>query len=350
MFRNDHGSTIVAIVIIVFILNLTFAVFYYTSSNTTQKTGLSKSKTTALNVAEAGKERLYGEIRWGIYKPKNYKESVYNLHPFENGKFSVTCSSTTNLDTIWVTSSGFVHDLISKISVVAEFLPDFIIPFPPVKGAITARNSIIVKGNIEVDGRDYDSTGILAGNGVYGVSTSGYLSVEGSSTVGGNGELPVDKKLIDSLRGIVSEEHMPVSASLSSPEAFLGLPHGALDSYKINNLNTPFQGLVYLTQDYVGPVHFGESEGILIVHNAYKSAELQITDGKFKGLIICDRMAKISGNAEILGAVVTLTDGEVSTFGTGTATIKYSSQVLASLNSYCKNLMKKVSEISWKEL
>ncbi|HLV31837.1 MAG TPA: hypothetical protein VKY57_09735, partial [Chitinispirillaceae bacterium] len=130
MFRNDHGSTIVAIVIIVFILNLTFAVFYYTSSNTTQKTGLSKSKTTALNVAEAGKERLYGEIRWGIYKPKNYKESVYNLHPFENGKFSVTCSSTTNLDTIWVKSSGFVQDLISNIDVMAELLPNFTISFP----------------------------------------------------------------------------------------------------------------------------------------------------------------------------------------------------------------------------
>lgn len=350
MLKNDKGATIIAILIIVFILNLTFAVFYYTSSNTTKKTGLSKSKTSALNIAEAGKERLYGEVRWGIYKPKQYKESVYTLCPFENGKFSVTCSSTVNIDTIWVRSRGFVGKLTSAIDVIAELIPDIKFGFPPVKGAITARNSIIVKGNIEVDGRDYDSTGNLTGNGVYGVSTCGYLSVDGSSTVGGNGEEPVNKSLIDSLRGIVSEEHSSVTVSLYSPEAFLGLPPGALDIYKETSLTTPVRGLVYLTQNYVGPVHFGESEGILIVHNAFKTAELQITDGKFKGLIICDRMAKISGNAEIYGAVVTLTDGEVSTFGTGTAVIRYSSQILSDLNNYCKNMRKKVNEISWKEL
>ena len=168
--------------------------------------------------------------------------------------------------------------------------------------------------------------------------------------MGGNGVAPLSKHGFEDIRSLVSEENASVEQFFASPEAFLGLPEGALDEYKSSSLNTPFHGLIYLTQDYVGPVHFENSSGILIVHNQYKDAELQITNGVFKGLIITDKMAKINGNAVVLGGVVTLCEGEVSTFGTGTAVIRYSSQVLSNLSKYCENLKRKVEQISWEQV
>jgi len=181
------------------------------------------------------------------------------------------------------------------------------------------------------------------------LSTCGLLSLEGSATIGGNGVVPVDNKGLEAVDSLVAQQNASVSSIFDSPEAFLGLPDGTLEQFKTATLTTPFNSLVYITQDYVGPVDFGNSSGILVVHNQFKTSELQITTGVFKGLIICDRMARISGNAEIIGAVVTLSDAEVSTFGTGTAIIKYSRPVLEKLTDYCRNFKKRVVEIAWEE-
>ncbi|MFW6244574.1 MAG: hypothetical protein ACOC36_01675, partial [Fibrobacterota bacterium] len=107
----------------------------------------------------------------------------------------------------------------------------------------------------------------------------------------------------------------------------------------------------------VGPLHFGSvSSGILIVNNSTKTAELRANTGMFKGIIIVDKTAKLNGNAKILGAIVTLTDGSVeyvddgTSYFTGTADIRYSSRVLKNLGKYCDNLLRDVRELSWKEL
>ena len=351
MVRNEKGSAIVAVFTIAIILNIALLAFHYSVKNTTKKSGIRKTKTSVLNIAEAGKEHLYGQVGWGMFKPKaDTMVSAFSNKPFKNGSFSVACSANTTIDTIFVRSTGREREFASTIECIAALSPDITIPIPPIRGAITARSNIIIKGNIEVDGRDYDSSNVLIGPGLFGVSTCMSLSVEGSATVGGNSVAPVSKQSIESVFTTVAQESAPINGSFDSPEAFLGLPPGSLDQYKVSTLTTPFNGLVYLTDDYVGPVQFENSSGVLIVHNKFKTSELQITNGSFKGLIICDRMAKVNGDAQILGAVVTLCDGEVSTFGNGTAVIRYSSYVLSNLNKFCNNLKKKVSEVSWKEL
>ncbi len=348
---NNRGSSLIFVVSLAVLLNIVFASIYFTVNRTQKSTSEKKNHTSTLTLAEAGKEKLYGEISQKTFIPTpDTRIDAYSNFTFGKGSFSVNCLGNTALDTVWIESTGKENTSISTINVIAAIQPDVNIAAPPVRGAVMARSNIIVKGNINIDGRDHDTNGVVINTGVYGVSTCQTLSVQGSSTIGGNGLAPVDKNTIDPVRSTVAEENAPVSGLFQSPEAFLGLPPGALDNYKVSSLTTPIHGIVYLTNDNVGPVHFGDSYGILIVHNSSKSAELHITDGNFKGLIITDLMAAINGNTLVIGAVTTLNDGEVSTFGTGTADILYSSYVLNNLNKYCPNIKKKITELSWKEV
>jgi hypothetical protein len=347
---NNNGSTLIAVVIIAIVLNIALAVFFFSTKNTTKSAGTKRIKVTAFNIAEAGKEDLYSQVSWRKYTPKaDIVETVFSGHPFQSGAYTVSCRSNTLHDTLWVTSKGVMNNDSTIIETVAWLRPDITVNFPPILGAITSRSRITVKGNIEIDGRNYDTSNTLIDAGIYGISTCDSMLLSGSATVGGNGVAPVNDKNLTAVQETVADEKIPIDGRFASPEAFLGVPAGSLNDYVVSSLTTPFSGLYYLKEPYVGPVHFGKSYGILIIHNEYKDAELQIVDGTFCGLIITDRMAKISGNAVILGAVVTLCEGEVSTFGTGTAVIRYSKLALQSLSAYCSNLRKKVQEVSWKE-
>jgi hypothetical protein len=347
---NSKGSTLIFVLSLAVILNIVFASVYFTINHTQKATGIKRVQVSALSLAEAGKEKIYGAITQKIFIPiPNTRVNVYTDEHLNKGTFTVSCSSNTALDTVWIESQGQENASLSMVNVVASIRPDINLPAHPVRGAVTARNTIIVRGNINVDGRDHDTDGVLTGAGVFGVSTCGLMDVEGSATVGGTGVAPVNRFNVTPVRTKISEENVPVTSSLNSPEEFLGLAVGALDKYKTAMLTTPVEGIVYDTIS-AGPVHFDSSYGLLIVHNSSKSAELQINTGYFKGLIITDLMGKISGNAKIVGAVVTLNDGEVSTFGTGTADVLYSSYVMENLSKYCKNIKKKVTEISWEEI
>jgi hypothetical protein len=62
-------------------------------------------------------------------------------------------------------------------------------------------------------------------------------------------------------------------------------------------------------------------------------------------------MDKMNGNITVVGAVVCLADFTgAKLFGNGSATVKYSSQVLNNLNKFITDSDKSVKEVSWKEL
>ena len=347
MLRDNRGSALISVMFLAIVLNVVFMIAYMSISRTQKAAGNKRITTTALTVAEAGKEKLYGEITCKAFTPTaGTRVAAYTNYPLNNGTFSVSCSSNIKLDTIWVESVGMVNSVISRINVVAALVSEVNLSSPAaVTAAITARSNVDLLGNINVDGRDHDTNAVVTGGGVFGVSTCKTLSVGGRSSIGGNGIAP-GKKGADPG---TYEENVVVTSKFNSPEEFLGLPAGALDKFKTTSLTTPFNGIVYLTGNFHGPVHFGNSSGILIVHNAFTNAQLHINNGSFKGLIIIDQMDKINGTATILGAVATLCTGAVSTFGNGTAEVLYSSYVLNNLSNYCTNVNKKLTEVSWKE-
>jgi hypothetical protein len=351
MLKNQRGSAMVTVIALAVILNITLLVFFFTTRHTSKVSGERRENVTSLNIAEAGKERLFGQVRQRLLNPAaNEHATPYADVTFEHGKYTVTYTSNAAIDTLRIRSIGSETTSRSTIDVVAAVAPDFPINFPPVRGAVTARSRITVKGNITIDGRDYDTNNVLVGNGTFGVSTCDSVFMDGSADIGGAGVAPVGQKNFDPVRTTITQEKAPVTAAFNSPESFLGIAAGALDEYKSSDGTLgEFRGLIYKTCD-VGPVHFGNSYGVLIVHNTAKTAELMANNGTFRGLIITDRMGKITGNAVIIGAVVTICEGEVATFGTGSAVIHYSSQVLLNLNKYLTNIKRRVTQVSWKEV
>jgi hypothetical protein len=353
MKPNERGSVMVMVLAIAIILNITLLAFFFTTRHNNKTSSTRKLDITALNIAEAGKEHFYAQVINNVCIPlRDSAATWFSQEPFKSGNYTVSYRSNGWADTLWVNSKGVENNAESVIDVMVKVNPYLAINSPPIRGAITARSRVEVTGNIEIDGRDHDTLCNLNGKpGVFGVSTCDSLHLQGNSKVGGAGYAPRRSNQFDAIRPYASQEKAPTSALFDSPEAFLGLPAGSLDVYKSDNPDIPkdFRALIYKTCD-AGPVQFGSSGGILIVHNSTKTAKLTINTGEFRGLIIADDFDKISGNVTIHGAIVALKDSTVIVDGVGNGNICYSSDILLHLSSYCNNFKKSVTELLWKEM
>jgi len=358
MQKKNSGATILFVLVIAVILNLLIGAVVFSSRYTIKLSGQKRERISALNIAEAGKEHFYAKLIYENFIPAaNSDIIIYDNVPFTTGFYTVRCSTGTNIDIMSVWSYGKERETTVNIKVVVTKQRKLQLNTITnrIPAAITARSYVELIGNVDVDGRDYDSLNNLVGSGKYGAYTCCIVNVNGNSVIGGNGLAPVGNGVFNSnstIRHTVSSENVAIIPEFNSPEAFLGLSEGSLDDYKVapGDFAVPFKGLIYVTGSIQNPVHFGESRGILIVHNSAKTAKIATNKGNFKGLIICDVMDKINGNAEIIGAIVTLSTSTSSTFGNGNADVHYSKQVLDNLSNYCENVPWKIKELSWQEL
>lgn len=355
MLLNNRGSSLIFVVSLAIILNIVFVLVYMTVSTTQKRTGVKRLNTNSIFLAEAGKEKLYADINTStISLTPNQRKNIYTDYSLGTGTFSVSCSTNAAVDTAWIESWGKDQTSETGIGVVAAISSDAIFNPVPVVAAVTSRPSVDCKGSIDVDGRDYDSTGTVLKDpkGVNAISTCGTLSVGTATGLCGNNYC-VPKKPSASELDIVSDQGVAVSSVLASPEAFLGVASGALNKYKIaeSAMTYPFHGVRYI-ESTAGPLHIGGSSGVLIIHSAMKNASLQINGtGTFKGIVIVDEMDKMNGNITVVGAVACLADfAGAKMFGNGSAYVKYSSQVLNNLNKFITDGDKSVKELSWKEL
>ncbi len=350
--QNKSGTAMVFVLVVAVIGGIVMASFFFTSRLTIKKSGNRRAKVGALNIAEAGKETFYAKLLndQSFTLQPNASVMVYTDEVFGNGTYSVKCITNADINRVTVQAWGREGANCVKLEVEAEVTPTAPLNFPTnIGGLITSRYSVDLTGNVTVDGRDYDSLGNLVGNGGYGVYTCMNMNINGSAVVGGNGVAPVAKGAIAPVRSSVCYEMAPITSSYSSPEAFLGVPVGSLDRFKVSALPASFEGIVYIDGDCTSN-DIGNSAGILIIHNSTSTAQLHLNKGTFKGLIICDVMDKSNGNFSTLGAIVALGTSKNSKFGNGNAVLRYSSQVLSNLDYYCKNVQKMLSELSWKEM
>lgn len=355
VLASQSGTAMLLVLVLSVIGGILLSSLMMTSKMTSQKSGHRRGKVSALNIAEAGKERFFAKFLHESYIPQpNMTDLIFDNIGLGNGNYTVRCITGTSIDTVTVRARGDENGNTLEIEVVAVKERD--VPLGGMSGrmpaALTARGTVDLLGTINVDGRDHDSLNSVTGPGTYGVHTCDSLLMSSTAaTVGGNALAPVNRDTIDGVRTIVCRENASVEPNMSSPEAFMGLPPGSLDSYKItaSEFTIPFEGLVYVTES-IGPVQLGNSRGILIVHNDAGTASIFANGGDFKGLIICDYVLRINGIVNITGAIVALSDSDVSNFGNGTANIYYSQQVLDNLVEYSRNVPWKISELSWKEL
>ena len=230
--------------------------------------------------------------------------------------------------------------------------------------ALTTNSSARLTGNITIDGRNHSTNGTLQSNNgntgacnenkpaVTVTDSSKYIDPDGSVAMNGHSDYASN-----------DPEYTTKDESIVyvSPEDVLGLQPGDLDAViqTAADYGTPsdsITGLVYVNGDYGAGEAGGNNltgTGILIVHNplynprehdasdplydAAKASNLEvygpanlgnINGGTFHGLIIADKIDRINGNIGIIGAVVSLTEINITLIGNGTAEVLYSCSAL----------------------
>ncbi len=269
------------------------------------------------------------------------------------------------------------------VTAVIQQTPTVTINFSP-RAAITTKGAVTTTGSIEVDGRDWNSTGTsIVGPGKFGISSMSTITNSGNSKVGGVGIAPAkpvpaavkdpnniwkdninndgdgatDEEAYDGIDndndGQTDED---TTGYPTSPDVSLGLPVGTLKAQAIaqgtyftteaalnaaiaaNGGVVPGGKILYLDFDQWLPSNMGsvynDPPSIIVHHNTAGTAYLKNMHGSFKGLILADFVEHLNGDCSILGAFMSFGSQAIgNTFGNGNAHIRFSSSVLTNLPS-----------------
>ena len=254
---------------------------------------------------------------------------------------------------------------------------------PVLGAALQAGARCYVMGNTTIDGRDHDSLGLgIVGLGVNGFAAAGNGVLLNGPSIGGNGIAPLispaagdgvyradllfgdgvnddgdgaaDEEALDGLDndgdGQIDED---LRAYIADPDELFNLPTDTIKRY-CERRNTYFEtadqlstfialrggdfpgGEVVFVEAAVVGVDFGSNwnaePSLLIVHTPDADAELVSIEGRFKGLIVTDKLAHLDGDIEILGGLYALKRAAIGNpIGLGSAYIGYSSRVVEEL-------------------
>lgn len=344
---NRNGFILVPLLIIgtfIFLLALSALA---SMKNSLKAAGVQKSQESAFNIAEAGKEHALAKLRSNsiVFEANKYKNIFSNI-PFGGGYYSAQCSTNVSIDTLWLFSQGVVNNQSVKIEVVCHRYDIFLSQF---KAAIMSRSADSIIGNITVDGRDWDSTNLdTVGRGVYGIYScdTSLSDTKGNAAVGGIGIEPPVKGIVP---GSVQNK-MDTMTFPHTPQEILGMDSTTLNTFnKSDSSIATINGIVYWN-DFRFSSLVLSGYGVLVCHNSSFTATLKNVHGSFKGLIIADKIAHVNAAASILGSVITLSNSPApNVFGSGNPKIRYSSQILKSLEKLLLFNPIKVDALSWKE-
>jgi hypothetical protein len=351
ILKNETGSALLVVLIIGFLVASTSMLTLLSTKNSTSRISSRRKVVSVFNIAEAGKEHALAQIRTGSLTPVTGTcLEIFMDELFEDGNYSVTYDANANVDTVWLFSLGSLGEKTAQVNIVCALNPVTSQINPSIQAAVTTRGPTTVSGNITVDGNDWNAAGTaVVGTGVYGVKSSGIVSVDGSCQVGGRGTPPTTAPTLNEIDHQCGSTEVP-----STPEEALGLPPGALDPYKTDVVPTfPFSGIYYYTGTTIIQPHFSGSSGILIVHNDTYTGSLKNLKETFTGIIIADKIDHVNGGAKIVGALITLSptvDGNA--LGIGDSDILYSSEVINGLVSTFNNIVTDttVDVVSWKQV
>ena len=244
-------------------------------------------------------------------------------------------------------------------------------PTFPTRAAVTANNPIATNGNMILDGREHDLNGnVISNAGTLSLSAAQTYQRHGNSQVAGtyNG---VDEPLTKTgFSNIVEENASWDEGFPATPDQYMGgvdmgFPEGTLKQLAIsganggqyaidpNNLTFPLRGATYVELPDGGvwdPVFFGESSGILVVHNSQTNAKLENLNGtRFRGLIIVDDLVHI--HCPSIGALAILSSNPSggNCIGNGSGSVLFSSSVLTNVAESAGATEVEVDLASWYE-
>ncbi len=356
IIRNDSGATLLMVLVIGFVIAGLAMVTIMSTKNSAKKISSRREVASAFNIAEAGKEHALMMVRCdSITLISGSDINILNNRGFEGGFYTVDYDANAAIDTLWLRSVGTLSGQSARIDVICCLVPISEKVNFNIEAAVTGRSEITTGGGCNIDGRDWDpDEGTFENPGVLGIKTCDSYTQKGSSTVGGSGHAPASPANLGSYETNASSIGYP-----TTPEEVLGLPAGALNSYKRTTFpSIPFTNqIVYIDatdihKHEVNVPDLNGSSGILIIHTASREGSFKNFNGDFNGLMIPDRMNHINSNTDIYGAVVTLSEESgTNAFGNGGANIRYSSKVLAEVMDACTIVTGTTFDVvSWKQV
>lgn len=379
--RDRRGFALIAVIVVMVVLGLIGGAALTLTAGDQKVTRLFADANQADAAAAAGLEHAVAVFQSNGAFPvaatiNGYSYSVtraadtfdYNLDSVADTVYLAT-DGTLNDDgdgqIVWILTSQATKGSFKAVQQMRVSRRTLDIQAP---AALTSNSSAMLRGNITIDGRNHSIDGTLQSNNgntgacnenkpavtmtdsTHFVDDAGSVDLHGHSDYASN-----DPEYTTNDESIV----------YVTPEDVLGLEPGDLDAIiqTAEEYGTPsdsISGMVYVNGDYGSGAAGGNNlsgTGILIVHNPlfnprehdeddplydaakasdpdYAPANLgNINGGTFHGLIIADKIDKINGNIDVMGAVVSLSEVDVTIVGAGTAEILYSCSALQQAGS-----------------
>jgi hypothetical protein len=379
--KNEKGIVLVIALIMLTVLILLGTTAIMTSSSDLKISANFVSGTQAFYIADAGMERskislnsvtdinsLLASGTLGFGSSVGFGGGTYSVVVTNNAGDAGGASTDTDSYVV-VTSTGTSAGGGKRVLEGVYYKP--VVTPPGIRGAVTANYDVGTLGTMIVDGRDHDIDGNLIGGttSLMGVSSKGVITEGGNSMIGG--EAPDGTLVAPTKTGSFGppatgwasscEQNATWTAPLT-PDAALGWPEGTLkriaqggaagSQYVTNpsNLTLPFSGVTFVElppgQQWQA-VDFGESTGILVIHNSSRTAVIENTNqGRFKGIILADDYVHVHN--QIIGAVVNLTTNPSSgnCIGNGTGSVLYSKTAVDN----ALNAVAQWTRVSWREV
>lgn len=357
---------------------------------------LSENRVQALHLAEAG--QAYARRALSLNLDLNSDGINDQIQIFTNNQ-PITWDSTAQLASLQPGASGSVTIVrhatdpdLAVITSTATFghATKTVEPTvkrnpsgsPAVRGALTTNGPVATNGTITIDGRDHDIDGVLImNNGTKGVFTASTYKQKGSSRVGGTDResdpsFPMDYYATKPGNPLVIETTVgptdpawdiaatsAIETMPTTPDALMGYSAGTLKGVALSGMNGsqyttdpstltfPLSGVTYVelpSGQVWQDIDFGDSSGILIVHNLNRDALIKnLNSGLFRGLVVADDLVHI--HMTIIGAVVSLTElpSQGNVIGNGSGEILFSQEALANATTYSQKIW---PTVSWREL
>jgi len=350
---------------------LGFIVIFSTVSNNINQASLeteinlyeSYDKLNAKNIAEGGAHfiltRLINNTLW-----RGTRSNV----SLADGVFTASAVTDTSLGPggIYVSSYSNFSGVEDSVFVLLTIMSSFPIN---VRAGVTSNTTVEISGTIEIDGRNHDSDGnVIPSSGTFGISTTSAFNQQGNGRVGGTADSidyvptdPADPAVVET--GATWPDGFPDTPDKVMGGTDAGFPEGTLKMIAQSGyngsqyvtdpalLNYPLSGVTYVEMGWAQTwlsIDFGQSSGILVVHNSSTNSVIKnLNAGTFKGIIIADDVDKV--HCDIIGAIVVLTSSPPAgnVIGNGSGSIKYSSEVLTDNSSGLPGVKGNLQYIGW---
>jgi hypothetical protein len=246
-----------------------------------------------------------------------------------------------------VVARGYVP---AKDTAVVEALVDIRQSGPSYvpRATVVARTNFTTRDQLVIDGRDHNAGGgLIPGTGTLAISTTETFRRRDNSRIGGTCAGQDYQPGINYPACLVEEGAVWPNGFPDTPDQIFGgqqagFPEGRLaeiahsgvggSQYVTDprDLIWPLRSLTYVNLPSSANwtnIDFGQSSGILVVHNAHSSARMgPLRSGRFSGIIIADRIEQIDN--QIIGAITLLI--QASTTWRGQGTILFSREAIES--------------------